>query len=120
MVPNVRLTASVEMPSMDPDEAVKMHRARLNALAPPVVAEEASDNVRMMALQTQLGPNERLLPYFHIPLWSSRHDSGARQLEFTPRHKGGHTVHLTAAGHAPAAKRDFHLSRIVSVWVDHP
>jgi hypothetical protein len=118
LVRAVRISASVEMPSMDPDDAVKKHRTKLDALAPPEVPEEASDNVRMLTLQMQLGPNERLLPYYHIPLRSEQRADGARHLEFIPRNKGGHTVHLTATGHAPAAQRDFSLSRLASVWVD--
>lgn len=103
---------------MDPEEAVERHRARLDALAPPKVPEEASDNVRMLALQSELGPSERLLPYHHIPLSSEKGENGARHIEFTPKNKGGHIVWLTATGRDPATKGEFSLTRRITVWAD--
>jgi hypothetical protein len=100
-IPNVVISASLEMPSMDPEQAVERHRARLDALAPPAIPEEASDNTRMLALQSELGPSERLLPYHHIPLSSEKGENGARHVEFTPKNKGSYIVWLTANGRDP-------------------
>jgi hypothetical protein len=117
-VPDVVISASLEMPSMDPEQAVQQHRARLDALAPPTVPEEASDNTRMLALQSELGPSERLLPYHHIPLSSEKGDNGARHVVFTPENKGGHIVWLTATGRDPATNGEFSLTRRITVWAD--
>jgi hypothetical protein len=119
VVPEVRVTASVESPSMDPEQAVANNRDRLDALSPPPAAKEDSDNVRMLALQMQLGPGELLLPYDQTPLFSETAKDGSHQLTFTPKYKGGHIVRLDATGYAPKGKRDFSLSRRISVWADH-
>jgi hypothetical protein len=115
-VPDAVIWASLEMPSMDPEEAVNKHRARLDALEFSQVPEEVSDNTRMLALQAQVGPGERLLPYHHIPLSSEKGDQGARHVEFTPKNKGGHIVWLTATGRDPKTKGEFSLTRRISVW----
>lgn len=119
VVPNVQITASVEMPSMEPEQAVKNNRDRLNALPRSQVSDEDSDNVRMLALQMQLGPGELLLPYDQMPLFPETGKDGSQGLVFTPTHKGGHIVRLHARGRAPISKRDFSLTRRISVWADH-
>jgi hypothetical protein len=117
VIQDVRFSASVEMPTMNPEDAVAKHRAALDAVALNV-KEEASDNVRMMALQMQRGPGDLLLPYDHIPLRVEKNKKGTGQLAFTPKYKGGHIVRLTAAGYAPKSKKDFSLTRRISVWAD--
>jgi Ca-activated chloride channel homolog len=118
VVPNAHISASVEMPSMEPEQAVKNNRDRLDALPPPQVSGEDSDNVRMLGLQMQLGPGELLLPYDQMPLFAEI-GQGSHGFAFTPKHKGGHIVRLHAHGHAPLSKRDFSLARRISIWADH-
>jgi hypothetical protein len=116
-VEGVRITAHVEMPAMNPEDAIEKHRAALDALKLDG-KEELSDGARMMALQMQRGPDEELLPYNHIPLAVEKDQDGIRRLAFTPKYKGGHIVRLHATGHAPNSNRDFSLSRRISVWAD--
>jgi hypothetical protein len=118
VVPDVSITASVEMPSMNPEQAVANNRARLDALAPSQVSKEDSDNVRMLSLQMQLGPGEILLPYDQMPLFGEKAKDGSHQLKFTPKYKGGHIVRLNASGYAPKSKRNFSLARRISVWAE--
>jgi hypothetical protein len=118
VVPNVSVSASLEAPSMDPDQAVKNNRARLDALPPAKVEKEASDNVRMLALQMELGPGELLLPYDHMPLFGEAAADGSRRFAFTPKYTGGHIVRLEASGRSAKTNRDFSLTRRISIWAD--
>jgi hypothetical protein len=117
-VSNVSVSATLEAPSMDPDQAVKNHRSRLDALPRSKESKEESDNVRMLALQMQVGPGELLLPYEQAPLFGEATGNGDRRFAFTPKHKGGHIVRLEASGHSAKSNRDFSLTRRISVWAD--
>lgn len=111
-------SASLEHPTMSPQEAVAKHRNRLDALAPHKVEEEASDNVRMLTLQAQVGPGERLLPYDNRPLEVKKDKQGVNHIEFTPAIKGAHIVRLEATGTNPKTGSPISRARRISVWAD--
>jgi von Willebrand factor type A domain len=114
---NVRITASLEAPSMNPEDAVARHRADLDAVA-PAGAADISDNARMLELQMQRGPDDLLLPYNYSPLQTVNQGNGVHRLEFTPGCSGGHIVRLNINGQTSDRKRDFSLARRISVWVN--
>ncbi len=116
-VDQLHFQAHVESPALDPEAAVAAHRSALDCLEPPDIPEEASDNVRMLALQYKLGPGKPLLPYDHTPL-GVQHSEGPCTCSFTPRTKGGHILRLTASGHAAKSKRDFSLARRITVLAE--
>jgi hypothetical protein len=47
-----------------------------------------------------------------------KNKKGTGQLAFSPNYKGGHIVRLIAAGYAPKSKKDFCVTRRISVWAD--
>lgn len=109
---DLRVAASVEMPTMNPEDAMRKFRAELDALAP------GSDNARMRELQFRRGPGDLLLPYDHIPVEVRTKKDGTAKLAFTPKFKGGHIVRLHITGRMANDKREFSLARRISVWIE--
>lgn len=112
------VSASLEHPTMTPEQALAKHRKRLDALSPHKVEEEASDNVRMLTLQSEIGPGERLLPFDHRPLEVKKDKDGVNHIEFTPAVKGAHIVRLETTGTNPHTGTAISRARRISIWAD--
>ena len=119
LIQSAVISASLEHPSIAPEDAVKKHKSQLDALPRGEIAGEDSDNVRMLTLQTKLGPGERLLPFNNRPLEIRKGKDGHHYAEFSPQIKGAHIVRLQATGTDPKTGSNFSRARRISIWADH-
>ncbi len=118
-VPGARIDASLHYPLISSEAALLAHRDRLERIGAelaPQAGGELSDNAKMWALQSRLGPTELLQPYGERPVATGSRGA-VHHGECSTSATGGHLLYLQATGVSPHSGRQFSLTRCLSALV---
>jgi hypothetical protein len=111
------INISMESPQISPDEALAQHQTALSQIKPKGDSEEMSDNAKMLALQMQRGPANRLIPVNHQPLTLACQSGSTKKTgEVATNVAGAHILRVTAHGVSPVNNQPFTLSKRISVF----
>lgn len=115
-VPGTRIDVSLRYPLISSETALLAHRDRLERIGAELAEQaggEVSDNAKVWALQSRLGPAEQLQPYGERPV--EIRSRGTKYQGACPTSAtGGHLLYLRATGVSPHSGRPFSLTRCLS------
>ncbi|MEQ9667974.1 vWA domain-containing protein [Coleofasciculus sp. G2-EDA-02] len=118
-VKNVTIRMTKESPLISQEEALSTHEERLAEIQDEVEGLAMSDSAKLMALQMQIGPQERIIPYAVQPLTfeTSSKDSDQYSVATASTNiPGSHILYVTAEGYSEKSHRPFKLTRRLSIY----